>query len=299
MLASDVDAVLERAHRQIASDAASNPLINPTFDVDALRNALLGSPEPTWVLERDGEITAHLYAALLQGGGELAAWTGPDGSSSEDNGDLTTLVEFASTHWRDRGARHHFVWCSAQHEHVTRWRDMGYTAFSTRGALVLSRERARGRRDEYVVRRAERRDLPVAYDLDEQLDRAQGDAPERRTPSERRAIRRDLRDTLLDPDNNHLVLEIEGRVVAQCVTFRAPARRGSYPNTVFLSEVAVDQNFRRRGVARHLVDHALSLARDDGFEFCETQWRLSNREAALFWSAYGFTATYQRLQRAL
>ncbi len=299
MLPTDVDAIVARAVRQIARDAARNSLINPAFDANALRDALLASPEPTWILELDGSITAHLYGALLEADEEFAAWTGPDGYSYDHIDDLTKLVQDASSRWRELGVRQHFVWCLDEPERLKHWVDMGFSAFSTRATLELSRVKAPEHRDEFVVRRAEREDLATAYDLDEQLDRAQGELPEQRTASQRDALRRELRDSLTDPDNNHFVLEVGGRVVAQCLTFEAPPRRGSFPRTIFLSEVAVHHAYRRRGLARHLIDHALTHARHDGFEYCETQWRSSNDEAVRFWTAYGFTETYARLRRSV
>lgn len=299
MLDIDANAVVVRAAHQVALDATRNPLISPTFDPDTLRHALLHSAEPTWVLEHDGEIAAHLFGALLGTRHELAAWTGPDGYSYDAVGDLEELIEHASNYWRGRGAIEHFVWCLDRPDRLEDWLTMGYSRFSTRATLELTRLSPRIGQGEFLVRRGASMDLPAAYDLDEQLDEAQGDRPELRTSSERAAVQRQLRETLEDPENNHFVVESAGRVVAQCVTFAAPARRGSFPRTVFLSEVAVDKEFRRRGVARLLVGHALEHAREAGFKFCETQWRASNEEGSRFWNEYGFSATYARLGRML
>lgn len=299
MLDTETDAVVARAAHQLSLDAASNSLINASFDTRALHDALLHSPEPTWILERGGRISAHLYGALLGSREERAAWSGPDGYSYDDLDDLVTLLEYASDRWREHDVRQHFVWCLDRPEHLNDWLGMGFVKFSTRAALDLARTYPRARRDAFTVRRGTREDLAAAYDLDEQLDRAQGDRPELRTTSERDAVRQQVRETVEDPENNHFVVEYEGRVVAQCVTFAAPQRRGSFPRTIFLSEVAVDRAFRRRGIARLLVDHALAHARDARFEYCETQWRASNEQGARFWTDYGFRATYSRLRRAL
>lgn len=299
MLSTDADAVVALAARQIELDAASNPLVNPAFDANALHDALLRSPEPTWVLERDRRVTAHLYGALLEQDGRVAAWTGPDGYSYDDVAELATLVEQASHYWRERGALEHFVWCLEEPIRRSAWNDLGFVPFSTRGSLSLEDDRARLDLEGYLVRRGEHRDLAAVLDLDEQLDVAQGDRPDQRTMSEREATHIEIEETLGDPDTNHYVVETSGRVIAQCITFPAPSRRGSFPGTVFLSEVVVGQEHRRRGVARLLIDHALDHARDEDFEYCETQWRASNEDAARYWTNYGFAPTYARLRRAL
>lgn len=299
MLSTDTDAVVARAARQIALDATSNPLINPEFDGGVLYDALLRSPEPTWVFEQDRRITAHLYGALLEQHERVDVWTGPDGYSYDDITALATLVEEASHYWRGRGGSEHFVWCLEESVRLRTWNDMGFARFSTRGSLALGRDRARTHFDGYLVRRGEHRDLATVLDLDKQLDVAQGDRPDLRTMNERETARLDIEETLADPETNHFVVESNGRVIAQCITFPAPMRRGSFPGTVFLSEVVVDQEHRRRGVARFLIDHALDHARDEGFEYCETQWRASNADASRYWTNYGFSPTYARLRRAL
>ncbi len=299
MLSTDTDAVVARAARLITLDAASNPLVNPEFDANVLHDALLRSPEPTWVLEQDRNITAHLYGALLAQEGRTAVWTGPDGYSYDAEADFATLVDAAWHYWRERNALEHFVWCLEEPARLSTWQNLGFTPFSTRGALALGHGRTRTHLEGYLVRRGEHRDLAAVLDLDEQLDVAQGDQPERRSMSERETIHLELKEALRDPETNHYVVETSGHVIAQCMTFPAPSRRGSFPGTLFLSEVVVDAEHRRRGVARLLIDYALSRAREEGFEYCETQWRTTNEDASHYWTSYGFTPTYTRLRRAL
>jgi len=299
MLSADTDAVVARVARLIALDAASNPLVNPAFDAKVLHDALLRSPEPTWVLEHGRKITAHLYGALLEQDGRIAAWTGPDGYSYDDDAHFANLVEAAWHYWRERGVTEHFVWCLEEPVRRGTWHDLGFAPFSTRGSLALEHHRPRAHLEGCLVRRGEQRDLAAVLDLDEQLDVAQGDRPELRTMIEREAIRLELEEALGDPETNLYVVEASGCVIAQCITFPAPSRRGSFPGTIFLSEVVVDQKHRRRGVARHLIDHALNRARDEGYEYCETQWRTSNEDASHYWTNYGFRPTYTRLRRAL
>jgi len=58
-------------------------------------------------------------------------------------------------------------------------------------------------------------------------------------------------------------------------------------------------NAAHRHACRHrLVDAALRKARVAGFEFVETNWRVTNRRREL-WLDYGFEATYVRLHRTI
>ncbi len=48
-----------------------------------------------------------------------------------------------------------------------------------------------------------------------------------------------------------------------------------------------------------MVDAALRDALNAGFEFVETNWRVTNRRARNFWLDYGFAPTYVRLHRTI
>ena len=299
MQISEAESVAARAQVQIAADAAANPHVDPAFNPRELRDALVDSPDTAWVLDRGHGIVGHLYGALVDQGGSAGVWTGPDGYSFEDPLALRALVEMASHSWRSRGAHEHFVWCADRPQRVDPWFELGYSRFSTRGSLVLADRDARRLPEQYSVRRGEARDLEMVFALDDQLSAAQGDDPEQRTVDERNAARLEIVETLEDPETNHFVVEFDQRVIGQCISFPAPVRRGSFVNTIFLSEVVIDQGHRRRGVARCLIDEVLTHARSEGFNYCETQWRTSNVEASRFWIRYGFTPTYARLRRTL
>jgi hypothetical protein len=48
-----------------------------------------------------------------------------------------------------------------------------------------------------------------------------------------------------------------------------------------------------------MVDAALRNARNAGFEYVETNWRVTNRRARNYWVGYGFESTYVRLHRTI
>jgi len=59
------------------------------------------------------------------------------------------------------------------------------------------------------------------------------------------------------------------------------------------------EGYRNQGVARAMVDAALSDAHERGFAYAETNWRITNRQAAQYWTDYGFTTTYARFHRTI
>ena len=141
-------------------------------------------------------------------------------------------------------------------------------------------------------------DLEWALDLGAEIERAQAKGPSSRSRSEGTSAPRKATETLEDPEVRYFLVEHDGRPVAQCITFPLRARRGSFDATLHLSAVAVRES-RGHGVGTALVDVALERARRHGFEYVETNWRVTNRAAARFWTGYGFEPTYVRLHRTV
>lgn len=295
----DADAVVARVLRQLREDAARNPLVNPALDEALLLESLRTTRERAWVHEAATRLSGHLYAALLADSSALSAWTGPDGVSFDSIEVLTDLLDEATALWAFGGVREHFVWCLSEPDRVEQWAGLGYSLFSARGAMRLTEREPRALPDGYAMRRGTLGDFERAVELDAVLDAAQGIDVRLMSRIEREANREELLATLMDPETHHYVVEHAGRVIAQCVTFPAPARRGSFDTTIFVSEVVVDPRHQRLGISSAMLDRALSNALASGFDYAETQWRSSNLGATLHWVSYGFHPTYVRLRRAL
>ena len=288
-----------RIEHQLRADASRNSLVNPELDRQLLLDSLRHTENSAWVYELDDDIGGHLYGAVLSDRCGPVSWTGPDGSSFDGAEVLDALLLEAVREWRGRGVKEHRVWCLSEPDRVMSWTDSGYSLFSVRGARELVTHDSRSLPMGYSLRRGTPDDFERAIELDAVLDTAQAVDVRSKSSSELAADQEDLFATLNDLETHHYVVEFDKRVIAQCVTFPAPPRRGSFDNTLYLSEVVVDPHHQRRGVASAMLDAALNDAIAKGFRYAAVQWRSANLGATLYWTSYGFHPTYVRLQRTL
>jgi GNAT superfamily N-acetyltransferase len=178
------------------------------------------------------------------------------------------------------------------------WMELGFARMHQRGVLALDDAPVREMPAGYTTRLGTIDDLEWAVNLGAQINRAQAAGPSFSIDvgGDERA---ELDETLSDPEVRYFLAEYDGVPVGQCITFALPARRGSFDATLHLSAVAVREAHRARGVATALVDAALQRARRHGFRYVETNWRVTNRDAARYWTSYGFHLTYVRLHRTI
>ena len=296
----DLESVVERVALNLAGDAAQNPLINPTFSAEAFALALSQVRDETWVAIGECGVVGHLYAALLEsldhGNG---AWVGPDGVSFDDEETLAAIYATAGRAWVERGALEHFVWVRDDEAAARPWLELGFIRVHVRGVVELVDRARTSFAEEYRLRRGGLADLELALDLDRVLDEAERQGPSDSVPEESATRREEWRELLEDDEVHHYVVEFAGDAVAQCLTYPLSPRRGSFADTLHVSAVVVVPDHQRRGVARALLDVALFDAHESGFRYAETNWRVTNSDAAHFWRRYGFVPTYVRLQRTI
>ena len=299
LLPRDINDVVTRIVGRLRDDAEKNELINPAVSVDLLRRALATSTSSTWVAHDEGRVVGHLYGALLEHAGYgTGAWIGPDGVSFDDDDVLASLYAAAGQEWISEGARNHFVWTLDDPSTTSAWIDLGFSKMHARGMMALRRGQHQ-LSDDYVLRRGTIDDLELALQLDDELDHAQSQGPSFAIGLSTAAQRDDWTETLTDPESNHYVVDHRGTGVAQCVTFALTTQRSTFDKTIHLSAVVVRNEHRRRGVASAMIDAALNDAMEQGFEYGETIWRVSNRQATHYWSNFGFETTYVRLHRTI
>ncbi|HVB52163.1 MAG TPA: GNAT family N-acetyltransferase [Acidimicrobiales bacterium] len=296
----DVASIVARVQQRLARDAQVNPLLNPSFSEDVFSHALRQVLDQTWVDDEDGQIVGHIYGALLEsseyGNG---AWVGPDGVSFDRDDVLFALYGAAGSAWIELGALEHYAWVLDTKEDTKPWYELGFARMHLRGVLALNGPRHHTLAAGYRLRRGGPRDLALAIELDRVLDEAQRQGPSFSLFLDHASRPEELLETLEDDEVHHYVVEYLGQGVAQCLTFPLETRRGSFEKTLHVSAVAVRSEHEHRGVATALIDHALNDALEAGFNYAETNWRVTNRRAGNFWVRYGFSPTYVRLHRTI
>jgi ribosomal protein S18 acetylase RimI-like enzyme len=297
---ADVEQVVTRIEDRLTQDARIQPLVNPTISGEILADSLRALTDQTWIADQDGTVVGHLYGAMLEsetyGNG---VWIGPDGASFDTTDILSDLYSAAGAAWIERGALEHYVWTIDDVGTTTPWYEMGFARMHMRGVRRLEVVGDRALPDGYSIRRGGVEDIEIAVALDDELDAVQRVGPSFSIGLDHSTKRDDLLDTLEDPEVHHYIVEFGEAPVAQCITFPLPPRRGSFDHTLHLSAVTVDAEHRHLGVGTAMVDVALRDARDAGFEFAETNWRVTNRRARNYWIDYGFEPTYVRLHRTI
>lgn len=297
---SDVEAVVRRVVNRLALDAQIQPLVNPVVATPVLADALRHAADQTWVVEREGEIVGHIFGALLES--ELygnGVWIGPDGVSFDSTDLLIDLYSVAGANWIERGALEHYVWTIDDVTSTQPWYEMGFARMHMRGVSRLEDHVDHPLPEGYTLRRGGVADIEIAVALDDELDAVQRVGPSFSIGLDHSSKRDDLMESLEDPEVHHYIVELGRDAVGQCMTFPLPHRRGSFEHTLHLSAVTVDARHRHLGVGTAMVDAALRDARDAGFEYVETNWRVTNRRARNFWTDYGFEPTYVRLHRTI
>ena len=296
----DVATLVTRVGDRLALDAHTQPLVNPSISTQLLSESLRDAAGATWVAEQDGVIVGHLHGALLEsatyGNG---VWIGPDGASFDSTDILSDLYSAAGATWIERGALEHYVWTIDDIASTQPWYEMGFARMHMRGVLRLDDRDDHPLPEGYALRRGGVDDLDIAIALDDELDAVQRVGPSFAIGLDHSSKREDFLETLEDPEVHHYIVEFGGDAIAQCITFPLPHRRGSFEHTLHLSAVTVNAAHRHAGVGTALVYAALRKARVTGFEFVETNWRVTNRRARNYWLDYGFEATYVRLHRTI
>jgi ribosomal protein S18 acetylase RimI-like enzyme len=297
---NDLETVIARICDRLARDARIQPLVNPVISTQLLADALKDVTDQTWVADHDGAVVGHLYGAMLEsesyGNG---VWIGPDGVSFDNTDTLSDLYSVAGAAWIEHGALEHYVWTIDDLASTQPWYELGFARMHMRGVLRLDARRDHPLPDGYHLRRGGVDDIDIAVALDDELDAVQRVGPSFSIGLDHATKRDDLIETLEDPEVHHYIVEYDGGAVAQCITFPLPARRGSFDHTLHLSAVTVDAEHRHLGVGTAMVDAALRHASDAGFEYVETNWRVTNRRARNYWLGFGFEPTYVRLHRTI
>ena len=293
---NDLDEIVNRVVTHQHELALRCDLIQGGIDTNEFARELAASAHDILVARENGHVVGHLRGTILDSDifGH-SAWMNPGGLSYDTSQVLEALYTESADQWLARNATRHYVWVPP-HE-ANPWLDLGFAYMHQRGALKISRHPVASLPTEFSMRRGDLDDLEIAIELDDVLSDAQSRGPSYAIGLSRSTHRDDWIETLEDPDVYYLIVEYDGHPVAQCATYTLPQRIGTFASSIHLSAVCVREDHQRMGVARAMVDHVVQRAATNGYSYVETNWRVTNRRAARYWTSYGFSPTYVRLHR--
>jgi ribosomal-protein-alanine acetyltransferase len=96
-----------------------------------------------------------------------------------------------------------------------------------------------------------------------------------------------FRDILEDNDWSAVVAEYKGKIIGYGIFMIVL-------DESHLANIAVDKPFRRKSVAKHLLEHILRVVQDRKCEIILLEVRISNRGARAFYERFGFKELYRR-----
>ena len=138
------------------------------------------------------------------------------------------------------------------------------------------------------IRPATERDIPRILDLYHELTvTLPGDKDCGRPALE--ACAQVLADIAADPRHDLLVVEDGGEVAGTAVLLIVPNLSHGATPWALVENIIVDQRFRRRGLARKLLEHTVSRAREAGCHRIEIMSDNSRKEAHRLYRSVGFT----------
>jgi len=216
------------------------------------------------------------------------------------------LYAVAATRWVDEGRTAHYVVMPASDVPlVDAWFRLGFghqQAHAVRAPLPAYPVLPEG----LMIRRAERRDIPMLAELEVSLPRHQGLSPcfssgELGSVEESTA---EWEEDFDDPEFTTFVAEHDGRVVGSavgCALTKSGTNSGLMrPESAgFLGFAAVRPDARGLGAGRALGDTVLAWSTEAGYDVVATDWRQTNLLSSRAWTALGFQPTFWRLHRAI
>jgi GNAT superfamily N-acetyltransferase len=146
-------------------------------------------------------------------------------------------------------------------------------------------------------------DLDAAARLDRELWELQTQSPSFTgvTVPSIEQLREEWRDTWDDTETYvHFVAERDGRPVGHLLLFARPEGDLRVPaKNIDLASAATLPAVRGTGVGLALTAHALTWAKEHGFDSLTVDWRSVNLLASRFWPARGFRPQFYRLYRRI
>jgi GNAT superfamily N-acetyltransferase len=298
-----------RHRRQRAVESGLSPLYE---DAAAARAEIEGVAAKDGasgaVAFRRGQVVGYLVGAPRPPSWGPNIWVEGSGHAVAEPETARDLYAFAATRWVEEGATSHYAVVPATDPAlVDAWFRVGFGQQHVHAIREAAAPTETLRpRDGLVIRRAERRDIPILGRLEVVLGEHQVQSPvfSRVGPPTLEDATNEWEEGFDDPRFTTFVAEHDGLVIGSAVGcpieessehhgIVRPARAG------FLGFAAVLPEARGLGAGRALGEAVLIWARDGGHPTVVTDWRETNLLSSRAWPSLGFRPTFRRLFRAI
>ena len=217
--------------------------------------------------------------------------------------DLVQLYAAAGKRWMGDGVFNHYLVMPA----LTTWLEAGFSlSFGKEQAYAIASLAEQQPEPDFpegiVLREAISTDAEGLYHCADWIAGHYNLAPVwEPVPAEHLADIRAGYAALADDAESTTWLALDGeRIVSFVVIYpeeMGPDNLLGDPKVVHFSVAASHPTYREKGIGRALLNHAMNMAQQQGYDVMTTDWRTTNPEAATHWPSFGFEPYAYRLLR--
>jgi ribosomal protein S18 acetylase RimI-like enzyme len=289
-------ALLERRHRR---QLAAEPLLPATPDFRAGIEALQLSDGAAGAIADGGFVVGASRDDPVWGPN---IWIESAGHAVDEPELLRDLYASLAGDWIERGLKAHYAIVPATDAAlVDAWFRLGFGAQQAHGIVEIADVAWPS-----SVREAREDDVEALVELAPLLTEHQHLSPvfgpARRWSDD--DIRKEVLEDLAREDVGNLVVEVDGRLVANFVVCSIELASGHAglarpPGAAYLAFAITRPDARGTGAGVALTDACFAWARERGYTAMVTDWRVTNLLSSRFWPKRGFRTSFLRLHRLL
>lgn len=259
---------------------------------------------------RDGKLVAYLIGETSTQPWARCGYVYLPGyglAEGEDANLMQDLYAFVGEEWNRRGCFNHYAYISeADLDIVDAWFSLGFgreraDALLDLRSLDIPKLKLSG---DFEIRQATKEDGAYLSELSSLIARNQSRAPRWHPlpPEDLPELAEGWAEIAGDPEWT-IWIAMNGSEILGSIGFRPLPEEDNDltlpPKTTDLTVAAVKESMRGRGIMSALTWHGLEHARDNGYEFCLTNWQTANLQAARTWPRFGFKTVAYRLARTI
>ena len=276
----------------------------------ALETSLAKNNASGFVALRDGKLLAYLIGeTTTQPWGRcgyiyLPGYGLAEGENPEIVQDLYALL---GEEWNQKGCFNHYAYiCAADMDIMDAWFTLGFgkervdALLDLRTVEIPEVENPTG----IEIRRVVKGDNDYLSSLSDTIWRHQTKAP-RWHPMIPEEITKQSEGwaEIADSESDIAYLAFEGKEIVGSLAFYVEEEKDddmTIPlHCRYMTAAAAKESVRRRGIGTTLTWHGLKQVRENGDEYCLTNWQSANLLAARFWPRFGFRPVAFRLARMI